>query len=496
MSDSGVLVGRQDRRGHVVRRGGARAPPARPQARRPRRHARPRRHRRAADPARRGDQADAVPGRPGQGVRGDPPPGRHHRHRRPERTRARRPRPVGSVDRAQIEAACPRASSGRIKQVPPMYSAVHHRASDSTSWRRQGVEVEREPREVVIHAIDGARTSPARAVRLRSCAARAPTCARWPPIWAPRWAAARRWSGWCARAWGRSRSSRRRAVGGALDRAAAPALWARVQPPAARWPGWPAVRLDARATERFEHGQPVDVAPAGAAERTLVRVHAGRRPAARGRARSCWAGDRPGRCGSFMRIVRGLESFPPDARPSVVALGTFDGVHLGHRAILGTAVTRARAAGLQAVACTFEPHPTEILQPDARARAPSRPLEERLALIAETGVDGVVVLAFTPRAGRRRAGGLREGRAARAPAGARGRRRASTIASGGGPAAMRGLLQELAARLGFRAHVRAAAARSTGSPVSSTRDPRGPAAGRRRAAARLLGPALLDRGAR
>jgi len=39
-----------------------------------------------------------------------------------------------------------------------------------------------------------------------------------------------------------------------------------------------------------------------------------------------------------MRIVRTLESFPPDARPSVVALGVLDGVHLGHQAILRTAV--------------------------------------------------------------------------------------------------------------------------------------------------------------
>jgi riboflavin kinase / FMN adenylyltransferase len=95
-----------------------------------------------------------------------------------------------------------------------------------------------------------------------------------------------------------------------------------------------------------------------------------------------------------MRIVRGVESLPPDARPSVVALGIFDGVHLGHRAILGTALTRARAAGLEAVACTFEPHPMEVLQPE-RAPRPITTLDERLALIGETGIDAVVVLAFT-----------------------------------------------------------------------------------------------------
>src|SRR5213593_4179306 len=95
-----------------------------------------------------------------------------------------------------------------------------------------------------------------------------------------------------------------------------------------------------------------------------------------------------------MRIVQGLESYPPDAGPAVVALGVFDGVHLGHREILGTAVARARDAGLVAVACTFEPHPIEVLQP-GRAPAPIATLDERLELIAATGVDTTVVLTFT-----------------------------------------------------------------------------------------------------
>jgi len=95
-----------------------------------------------------------------------------------------------------------------------------------------------------------------------------------------------------------------------------------------------------------------------------------------------------------MRIVRGLPSAPPERRPSAVALGVFDGVHLGHRAILGAAVAHARATGSPALACTFEPHPLEVLQPD-RAPQPITTLEERLDLIAACGVDGAVVLEFT-----------------------------------------------------------------------------------------------------
>jgi riboflavin kinase/FMN adenylyltransferase len=96
-----------------------------------------------------------------------------------------------------------------------------------------------------------------------------------------------------------------------------------------------------------------------------------------------------------MRIVRGLPSVPPERRPSAVALGVFDGVHLGHRAILGAAVAHARATGAPALVCTFEPHPMEVLQPD-RAPLPITTLDERLELIAACGVDGAIVLAFTP----------------------------------------------------------------------------------------------------
>ncbi len=95
-----------------------------------------------------------------------------------------------------------------------------------------------------------------------------------------------------------------------------------------------------------------------------------------------------------MEIVRGLESYPPDSPPSVVALGAFDGIHLAHQKILATARERARALGVIALALTFEPHPLVVLQPE-RAPIPITEPSENLARIAAQGMDVTVVVPFT-----------------------------------------------------------------------------------------------------
>src|SRR3989442_3375500 len=96
-----------------------------------------------------------------------------------------------------------------------------------------------------------------------------------------------------------------------------------------------------------------------------------------------------------MRTVRGLESFRPEGVASAVALGAFDGIHLGHRAILGTAVAQARQEKLQAVACTLDPHPMEVLQPD-RAPMPIPTPPERLELVRASAIHTRAASTLSP----------------------------------------------------------------------------------------------------
>ena len=89
-----------------------------------------------------------------------------------------------------------------------------------------------------------------------------------------------------------------------------------------------------------------------------------------------------------------LAEIPVTLGPTVVSIGNFDGVHLGHRQILSAAAAEAlQKGGIRAVALTFEPHPEHFLRPD---KAPKRitPSDERLLLLAETGIDAIVVLPF------------------------------------------------------------------------------------------------------
>ena len=89
-----------------------------------------------------------------------------------------------------------------------------------------------------------------------------------------------------------------------------------------------------------------------------------------------------------------LDDVPRGYGPSVVTIGNFDGVHRGHRVVLGRVVRRARESGAHAVAITFDPHPLAVLYPD-RAPQPLTTVEHKLELLAAEGLDGVLVMPFT-----------------------------------------------------------------------------------------------------
>ena len=84
---------------------------------------------------------------------------------------------------------------------------------------------------------------------------------------------------------------------------------------------------------------------------------------------------------------------PASLRGGIVALGNFDGFHLGHQAVVGRAVARARAEGRPALVATFDPHPVRHFRPDA---APFRltTLDQRERLFAAAGADATVVFRF------------------------------------------------------------------------------------------------------
>lgn len=79
---------------------------------------------------------------------------------------------------------------------------------------------------------------------------------------------------------------------------------------------------------------------------------------------------------------------------AALTVGTFDGVHRGHHDVLARLAARARRSGLRSVLVTFEPHPSEVLKPE-RAPLMLTPGDEKLAALAESGIDYAVILPFT-----------------------------------------------------------------------------------------------------
>jgi tRNA pseudouridine55 synthase len=177
--------------------------------------------------------------------------------------------PVSGLSRERVEDAC-MAFVGRIRQVPPMFSALHHGGRRLYELAREGVEVDRAPREVTVTSITVEEVAAASATLRIVCGK-----GTYVRVLASDLGAALG----CGGAVERLTRIRvgpfalRAAVGWAeLSEAAASALWARVLPIDCALSEWPAARLDAEGARNFRHGQAAELAPPVPGGR-LVRVY-------------------------------------------------------------------------------------------------------------------------------------------------------------------------------------------------------------------------------
>src|SRR3954470_3378883 len=94
-----------------------------------------------------------------------------------------------------------------------------------------------------------------------------------------------------------------------------------------------------------------------------------------------------------MRVLRSISELAELRGPLFLAIGVFDGVHLGHQAVISTSASHARASGGTAVVVTFDPHPAKVLRPNNAPHLLTA-TQHKIALIRDLGVAHLLVLRF------------------------------------------------------------------------------------------------------
>ena len=94
-----------------------------------------------------------------------------------------------------------------------------------------------------------------------------------------------------------------------------------------------------------------------------------------------------------MEVLRDLSACPRPPEGTAVTIGAYDGVHLGHRAVIAEVRRRAATRGLDTAVVTFDRHPASVVRPESAPRLLTD-LDQKLELLAETGVDYCLVVTF------------------------------------------------------------------------------------------------------
>lgn len=96
-----------------------------------------------------------------------------------------------------------------------------------------------------------------------------------------------------------------------------------------------------------------------------------------------------------MIVFRSIEQITEDFKGAFVTIGNFDGVHQSHQWICRKLASEAGQAGVTSLVITFDPHPKMILHPDIRPFYLITTLEEKLKLLEECGIEGVLIIPFS-----------------------------------------------------------------------------------------------------
>lgn len=110
-------------------------------------------------------------------------------------------------------------------------------------------------------------------------------------------------------------------------------------------------------------------------------------------AEGSWFRQAPLRSVLAVQVIHGAAPCPTPIDPSVVTIGAYDGVHLGHQAVIGQVRELASSRGLQTVVVTFDRHPAMVVRPDSAPKLLCD-LDQKLELLAATGVDATYVIHF------------------------------------------------------------------------------------------------------